>query len=210
MPASKVAEHFADLATQHHTARVGMWVFLASEMLLFAGLFALYGAYYAHYTEAFHIAAQHNTLWWGTANTVVLITSSLTVALSIWATRVSKPRLALALVIATIALGLAFLGIKLWEYVIHAHEGLLPGFYYSSHELEGSGAVIFYTLYWFMTSLHALHMMVGLGVMTWLAVQLGRRRLDAEHHIALELGGMYWHLVDAIWIFLWPLLYLVR
>lgn len=210
MPASRVAEHFADLATQHHTARVGMWVFLASEMLLFAGLFALYGAYYAHYTEAFHVAAQHNTLWWGTANTVVLITSSLTVALSIWATRVSRPRLALALVIATIALGLAFLGIKLWEYVIHAHEGLLPGFYYSSHELQGSGAVIFYTLYWFMTSLHALHMIVGLGVMTWLAVQLGRRRLDAEHHIALELGGMYWHLVDAIWIFLWPLLYLVR
>lgn len=210
MPASKVAEHFADLATQHHTARIGMWVFLASEMLLFAGLFALYGAYYAHYTEAFHVAAQHNTLWWGTANTVVLITSSLTVALSIWATRASKPRLALALVVATIVLGLAFLGIKLGEYIIHAHEGLLPGFYYSSHELQGSGAVIFYTLYWFMTSLHALHMIVGLGVMTWLAVQLGRRRLDAEHHIALELGGMYWHLVDAIWIFLWPLLYLVR
>lgn len=210
MPASRVAEHFADLETQHHAARVGMWVFLASEMLLFAGLFALYGSYYASYTEAFHTAAEHNTLYWGTANTVVLVTSSLSVALSIWATRVGKPRLTQAMLALTIVLGLGFLGIKTWEYLIHAHEGLLPGHDYSSPTLAGPGAVIFYTLYWLMTSLHALHMSVGIGLMVWLMVGVHRRRIIAEDHISLELGGMYWHLVDAIWIFLWPLLYLVR
>jgi cytochrome c oxidase subunit III len=206
----RVAEHFADLETQHHTARVGMWVFVASEVMLFAGLFALYGAYYAKYPEQFHAAAQHNTLYWGTANTFVLITSSLTVALAIWATRERKPRLAEALLIATIALGLAFLGIKGWEYFVHAREGLLPGRYFNSHALAGPGAIIFYTLYWFMTFLHAVHMTVGIGIIVWLTTEVHRRKLSAEHHISLELGGLYWHLIDIIWIFLWPLLYLVR
>ncbi len=207
---SKVAEHFADRSTQHHAARVGMWVFLASEIMLFAGLFTLYGSYYIKYTEEFHAAAEHNTLFWGTLNTFVLITSSLTVALAIWATRAAKPRLGQLLLLATWLLGAAFLAIKGWEYYVHYLEGLLPGHYYSSEELPGHGAVTFYTLYWFMTFVHAVHMTIGLGVVAWLTIALRRRRLTPDDHIALELGGMYWHLIDIIWIFLWPLLYLVR
>lgn len=210
MPPSRVAEHFADLQTQHHAARLGMWVFLSSEILLFGGLFAMYSAYYAAYTQEFHEAARHNTVYWGTANTVVLITSSLTVALAIRALRENRSDHAKTLLLATIALGLVFLAIKAVEYAIHAEEGLLPGHHFDSHALQSHGAVLFYTLYWFMTVVHAFHMTVGIGVMSWLWLAVHRGRVDAEHDVALEVGGMYWHLVDVIWIFLWPLLYLVR
>jgi cytochrome c oxidase subunit 3 len=210
MPGSRLAEHFGDLQTQHHSARLGMWIFLSSEILLFGGLFALFGSYYVRYTAEFREAAHHNTIFWGSANTFVLITSSLTVALAVWALRHDEPQRAKRLVLATILLGVVFLAIKGIEYRIHAHEGLLPGHHFDSQKLHGHGAILFYTLYWFMTSVHALHLTVGIGVMSWLVLGIHRRRVDAEHPIALEVGGMYWHLVDIIWIFLWPLLYLVR
>lgn len=210
MAGSRVAEHFADLETQHHSARLGMWVFLTSEVLLFAGLFALYGSYYSYYTTDFHEAAKKNTIYWGTANTFVLITSSLTVALAIWAIREHRVRLSKFLVLVTLGLGLVFLAIKGIEYWIHAEHGLLPGHLFDSDELHGRGAILFYTLYWFMTFIHAVHMTVGIGLMSWLALGIHRERIVPGHHIALELGGLYWHLVDIIWIFLWPLLYLVR
>jgi cytochrome c oxidase subunit 3 len=210
MRSSKVADHFADLQTQHHSATLGMWVFLVSEMLLFAGLFALYGSYYAEYTHGFREAAAHNTLYWGSANTVVLITSSLTVALAVWAMREGRRRATLGLLVATIVLGLGFLAIKFWEYAIHAHEGLLPGHAFDSPELHGPGPVIFYSLYWFMTVLHAVHMTVGIALMASLTASVLRGHVTKDNHISLELGGMYWHLVDIVWIFLWPLLYLVR
>jgi cytochrome c oxidase subunit 3 len=186
-----------------------MWIFLTSEILLFGGLFAMYGSYYAAYTQEFRVAAHHNTIGWGTANTFVLITSSLTVALAIWALRHDRARLCKLLVMATIGLGLVFLAIKGVEYRIHAHEGLLPGHHFDSAKLHTHGAILFYTLYWFMTIVHAVHLTVGLGVMSWLALGVHRGRIDAEHPIALEVGGMYWHLVDIIWVFLYPVLYLV-
>ena len=205
-----VAEHFADLATQQHSARLGMWVFLTSEVLLFAGLFALYASYYARYTRDFHRAVEHNTTWLGTTNTLVLLTSSFTVALAVWLLRNRDRIVALALVIVTMGLGFAFLAIKAVEYVKHAHEGLLPGLHFASETLHGPGITIFYTLYWLMTGLHALHMTAGLTVMGWLAVRLARGTLSGSDPIALELGAMYWHLVDIIWLFLWPLLYLMK
>lgn len=204
----QVAEHFEDLEVQSHAARLGMWAFLGSEMLLFAGLFALYASYRSLYRPEFHAAAQHMSVLFGTINTFVLLTSSLTVALAVWAVRAGRSRLPSVLLVATLLLAAAFLVLKGAEYAQHFAEGIYPGFrYYAFAELPQPGVKIFFTLYYFMTGLHALHVIAGMGVLTWCL--MARRRFTAERHIGLELGAMYWHLVDLIWIFLWPLLYLV-
>ncbi len=210
MPKPLLSPHFDSLATQERAARVGMWAFLASEALLFSGFFALYGAYRVMYGSDFVQGVEHNALWLGSLNTVVLITSSLTVALSIHATRAGQVRRALLLVLSTIALGAAFLVIKSIEYGQHFHHGIYPGRYYTFEELPAFGAKIFFTLYYLMTGTHALHVIIGLGVLSWCAVRLRARRFTAEHHVGLELSGLYWHLVDVVWVFLWPLLYLAR
>lgn len=210
MPRSSVAEHFADLPTQQHSARLGMWVFLTSEVLFFAAFFGLYGSYYTRFTEGFKAAVEKNSLWLGTTNTFVLLTSSLTVALAVWAIRNHRRLVSLGCIAVTALLGCTFLVIKGIEYADHIEHGLLPGAYFHSHELIGEGPIIFYNLYWLMTGLHALHMTAGIVVMVWLAARLARKTLTGADPIALENGGMYWHLVDIIWLFLWPLLYLVR
>jgi cytochrome c oxidase subunit 3 len=210
MPAPRTADQFADLDTQQAAARLGMWVFLASEILLFAGLFALYGGYRARYLDAFHEAVRHNTLWFGTTNTFILLTSSLTVALAVRAMRADRRGSALVFVAATIVLGLGFLVVKSFEYADHIEHGLLPARLFASEVVTGAGARVFYTLYWIATGLHAVHVTAGLSVLVWLGVRIRRDRIDATNPVALELGAMYWHLVDMIWLFLWPMLYLAR
>ncbi len=199
---------FEDLEKQTHAARFGMWVFLGSELLLFAGLFGLYAAYRALYPAAFAEGVHHNSLAIGTTNTVVLIASSFTVAWSIHAVRRDRRRAALGMLAATMVLGALFLVFKGVEYAGHFEQGVYPGRYYAAAELPGRGPQVFFTMYYFMTGLHALHMVGGLAVMAWLTRSVARRRTTAEHHTALELGALYWHLVDGIWIFLWPLFYL--
>ncbi len=205
----KLAEHFESLDKQAYAARLGMWTFLASEMLIFAGLFALYASYRATYRADFHAAAAHMNLAIGTANTYVLITSSLSVALSIWAARAGHRRVCSAMLWVTLAGGALFLVLKGIEYSGHFREGIFPGRYYANHELPQAGARLFFTLYFFMTGLHALHVVIGMGVLTWCLVHARRGTWTPEHNTGLELGAMYWHLVDLVWIFLWPLLYLV-
>jgi cytochrome c oxidase subunit III len=201
---------FEDLEKQAHAARFGMWVFLGSELLLFAGLFGLYAAYRVQYPAAFAEGVHHNSLAIGTINTVVLIASSFTVAWSIHAVRRDQRKVALGMLAATMALGALFLVLKGVEYTGHFEEGIYPGRYYAAADpaLLGRGPQVFFTMYYFMTGLHALHMVGGLAVMAWLTVRVARRRTTAAHHTALELGALYWHLVDGIWIFLWPLFYL--
>lgn len=199
---------FEDLGKQAHAARFGMWVFLGSELLLFAGLFGLYVAYRSQYADAFAEGVHHNSLAIGTINTVVLIASSFTVAWSIHALRRDRRRAALRMLAATMVLGALFLVFKGVEYAGHFGEGVYPGRYYASADLPGRGAQVFFTMYYFMTGLHALHMVGGLAVMAWLTARVARRRTTSTHHTALELGALYWHLVDGIWIFLWPLFYL--
>ncbi|HEY4184184.1 MAG TPA: cytochrome c oxidase subunit 3 [Polyangia bacterium] len=208
MPAPSRAEQYSGYPRQEETLRLGMWIFLASESLLFAGLFALYAAYRAMYAADFAQAIRHNTLVYGTVNTYVLLTSSLTVALSVWAVRRGRPRVAVALLLATAALGGAFLVVKGLEYAEHLREGALPGPFYHWATLPTFGANRFFTLYWLMTGLHALHVMAGLVVVLWLAGRAHRRRYTASHHTTLEMGTLYWHLVDVMWLFLWPILYL--
>jgi len=201
---------FESLERQHATARLGMWVFLGSEMLLFAGLLALYAAYRFTYPAEFHAASAHADLVIGTVNTYVLITSSLTVALAIHATRQGQRSRTVMLLAVTIVLGLTFDVLKGIEYAEHLSEGIAPGHYYSFDALPAHGAVLYFTLYYLLTGLHALHVTAGVCVLGWLALRARRGDFTPKSHIALELGGLYWHLVDLVWIFLWPLLYLIR
>jgi cytochrome c oxidase subunit 3 len=206
--AHELGEQYGDFAQQDHTLKFGMWVFLASEVLLFAALFALYAAYRTMYVDDFRAAIEHNTLAYGTVNMFVLLVSSFTVALSVWAVRHGRNGTAVALQLTTIALGIAFLVIKLFEYAEHFHERALPGRYYHMIELPTFGANRFFTMYWVMTGVHALHVTGGVCVVGWLVYRTATRHYTPEHYAGLEMGTMYWHLVDVIWIFLWPLLYL--
>lgn len=210
MPERPLAEQFDDLAQREHALRLAMWVFLASELLLFAGLFALYSGYRVMYPAEFAESAARNAVYIGTANTLVLITSSLTVALTVHAARTSRFRLLSALLAVTIVLGLLFLVLKGVEYARHYREGLLPGVYYRASAQPSYGARRFWTLYWVTTGLHALHVTAGLAVLTWMLARSLARAYTPAEHVFLELGTLYWHLVDIIWIFLWPLLYLTH
>lgn len=208
MPGHQLGEQYADFAQQDHTIKFGMWVFLASEVLLFAALFAAYAFYRTMYGPDFYEAIKHNTIVYGTVNMYVLLCSSFTVALSIWAVQRARYRLAVALELVTIALGVAFLVIKLFEYAEHFRERALPGPYYHMVELPTYGANRFFTMYWVMTGVHAAHVTGGVCVLGWLTWRTFRRHYTPERYVGLEIGTMYWHLVDVIWIFLWPIMYL--
>jgi cytochrome c oxidase subunit 3 len=201
-------EQYSSWPRREHALRFGMWTFLASEILLFGGLFTLYAGYRAMYPAEFEEAIRHNTVAYGTINTYILLTSSFTVALTVWAVRHGRPRWATWLLLVTALQGMAFLVLKGVEYREHIHEGALPGPFYHWAALPTFGANRFYTLYWVATGLHALHVTAGIGVLLWMMVRAARRAYTAERHVMLEMGTLYWHLVDVVWIFLWPLLYL--
>lgn len=202
-------DHFENLEQQAHAARLGMWVFLASEILLFGAAFTVFAAYQVDSPEAFHEAIEHNTKLLGTINTGVLLVSSTLVAAGVHALRGGDRKSASALVGGTIALAFVFLAIKTFEYTKHFEEGIFPGgsgaFF---HEPRARGMAEYWTLYYGMTGLHALHVTIGAGVLGFLLVEMLRGRLAPERAHRLEVGAIYWHLVDVIWIFLWPLFYL--
>jgi cytochrome c oxidase subunit 3 len=206
---ARLAHHFKAIETQRHAERLGMWLFLANEVLLFAGLFCGYTLYRFLYPETFHLASARLDAVLGTVNTVVLISSSLTVALAHHFAHHGKSRLAGVLLFASVLAGFAFLGIKAVEYAHKFEEGLLPGRYYHAEDLAAPGASMFFTVYFLTTGLHALHVIIGMGVLSWIGVRAWRREFHEQHDMPVELAGLYWHLVDLVWIFLYPLLYLV-
>lgn len=204
------AEHFEDIEKQAHAARLGMWVFLGSELLFFSGLFALYVAYRTEHPHGFGVGVEHNTIAYGSTNTAVLLVSSYTVAMAVHALRTGRSRASMALIGVTLLLGGAFLGIKTAEYMKHFADGIQPGGWGSFFQQHGdAGTKMFFTLYYCMTGLHALHVVVGMCVLAVMLAKVWRGEVDAEVPHPLELGAVYWHLVDVIWIFLWPLLYLI-
>ena len=209
-PEMYLEAHFEDLAKQTHAAHLGMWLFLASEVLFFTALFALYVAYRSEYGEAFLLASRHTDLWLGSINTVVLVTASLLVALAVGAIRVGRGRSSAKLLFGAAALGVLFLVLKLTEYFHHFSEGLYPGRFYHSSALPEPGGRVFFTFYYLMTGLHALHVTGGIVLLAVLGILAWKERYSAVYHTPLELGGLYWHLVDLIWLFLWPAFYLLR
>jgi cytochrome c oxidase subunit 3 len=206
IPAPHLAEHYANIDQQSRAARFGMWIFLATEVLLFGGLFVCYFAYRSLFAHGFQAASHHLDATLGTIETAVLLTSSL---FSLHFLRHDRLPLVLGFLLATIAMGLLFLVLHGIEYAHEFGEGILPGAHYRFEELPVQGAILFFTLYFLMTGLHGAHVLVGVGVLTWMTVKAARARLSSVDDTPLEVATLYWHLVDIIWIFLWPMLYLV-
>jgi cytochrome c oxidase subunit 3 len=210
MRAPFLHEQFEDLEKQAHAARLGMWVFLSSELLLFAGLFTLYAAYRTMYPAAFAECVARNDVAIGTTNTAVLLTSSLVVALGLHEVRRGRSRRAAWLLLSAIACGLVFLSLKGLEYRGHFHEGIFPGVGFRPADPLPRGAVTFFSLYYLSTGLHAIHVVAGMGLLAWIAAGCFRRAYSSENDVRVELVALYWHLVDVVWIFLWPMFYLMR
>jgi cytochrome c oxidase subunit III len=189
--------------------RIAVWIVIASEALLFSGLFALYACYRIEYTGAFEAGVRTDIQWIGGLNTFLLLTSSFAIAWAIYLVRTDRLRGAIWSLAAVLALGAAFLGFKLYEWSLHIREGVVPGLAYAGPD-HGTGTSLFFTLYYGMTGLHALHVVAGLVLVTWVFRRAYRRRLDRDHHLSLELVALYWHFVDAVWVFLWPMFYLMH
>jgi cytochrome c oxidase subunit 3 len=204
--------HFQTPAQQQDAAKLGMWIFLVTEILFFGGLFLAYGVYRGLHPEMFLAAHHHLSVPLGGVNTVVLITSSLTMALAVRAAQVGDRRLLVVLLAVTIALACVFLGVKVVEYSHKFHDGLLPGrFYHPAHGQVIPGRPhIFFSIYFMLTGLHGVHVLVGIGVLAWVLLRARQGRYSPAYHTPVENVGLYWHLVDIVWIFLFPLLYLVR
>jgi cytochrome c oxidase subunit 3 len=225
---------FQTMTQQKEAAVLGMWAFLLTEILFFGGLFMAYLLYRTWYHDAFVAASTSITLSWGLINTVVLIGSSLTMALAVRAAQLNERKATVNWLILTMVLGVVFLGIKVVEYADKFEHHHVPGPNYiweaAGHEAaQGEAAAadsgghsdatdtsnyqlhtqIFFSLYFTMTGLHALHMIIGIGLMmviTWMA---WKGRFSSEYYTPVEMSGLYWHFVDIVWIFLFPLLYLI-
>ncbi len=186
---------------------LGMWLFLLSEILLFGGLFLLYAIYRFNYSQSFHLAAESLNRPIGALNTVILLTSSLTMALSLYALKQKQSLRSLCFLLSTILLGLLFLFNKYWEWASKFEHGVYPN---ATRLLERErGEVLFYGLYYSMTGLHALHVLVGIGLLTAMVYFIRKGKVHHERYLPLENSGLYWHLVDIIWVFLFPLFYLI-
>jgi cytochrome c oxidase subunit III len=203
------AHQFDSHAQQRETASLGMWVFLVTELMFFGGLFAAYVIYRASFPQAFAAASRHLDVRLGTTNTAVLIASSLTMALAVRAAQMGRRGRVVLFLILTMVLGSVFLGIKLHEYHEKFVEHFVPGAQFAFGGPEAGHSEMFFCLYFAMTGLHALHMVIGLGVLAVMLVMGARGRFGPEYHNPIECAGLYWHFVDIIWIFLFPLLYLV-
>jgi cytochrome c oxidase subunit III len=208
-PEAAAESHFASPEVQRQAARFGMWTFLATEILLFAGLFVAYVEYRSLYHESFVQGGRHLDAVLATIETAVLISGSFTVAMAHHYTLHGRSGRACAGLLIAAASGIAFLALHGVEYVTHFREGALPGKYYTFSEIQVAGASMFFTLYFLLTGLHSLHVLAGTGVLLWLGFLAARGAFSPEHYSAVENGGLYWHLVDLIWIFLYPLLYLI-
>jgi cytochrome c oxidase subunit 3 len=202
--------HFDSMEQQKEASALGMWVFLVTELLFFGGLILAYTIYRWQNARAFAHASLHMDIALGTTNTAVLICSSLTMAMAVHSAATGKKKLLIGFLVATMLLGGAFLGIKAIEYTDHIHHHLFPGpgFHYPVPG-DARAAEMFFSLYFAMTGLHALHMVVGLGILATLLLMARRGRFTPEYSTPVEISGLYWHFVDIVWIFLFPMLYLI-
>jgi cytochrome c oxidase subunit 3 len=204
--------HFEDLGQQHEASTLGMWMFLCTEILFFGGILCAYWIYRVMYPEAWAVAAGLQNKLYGGINTIVLIVSSLTMALAVRAAQVGSRIWQLIMLFATLVFGSIFLVVKGIEYSIHWKEGLFPGSHFTWHEhpAVAQKVQLFMCFYWGMTGLHALHMIIGAGLLLWIIGRSWRNDFGPEYYAPVEIMGLYWHFVDIVWIFLFPFLYLIH
>ena len=220
--------HFDTMEQQKDASVFGMWVFLLTEIMFFGGMFCAYLMYRNTYYEAFSAASKTLDVRLGTVNTAVLIGSSLTMALAVWSAHMGRRLLICLFLIATMGLGTVFLGIKAVEYYQKWEESHVPGLKWSTEDFvhpeppqggqtafqplnpaSAEHTKIYFGLYFAMTGMHALHMVIGMGIMCFLVYFAWKGRYTPEHYTLIENFGLYWHFVDIIWIWLFPLLYLI-
>ncbi len=222
--------HFENMEQQREAGTLGMWIFLVTEIMFFGGMFLAYTLYRSLYPAAFASASNHLDITLGAVNTGVLILSSFTMALAVYFTQIGKQRPQILCLVLTLVLGLTFLGIKAVEYHDKYEDRLIPGHLipgrsfgpevahegdhdpHKLHLLPGATVrqvELFYWIYFAMTGMHALHMVIGAGLLTFLIIYSAKGRYDPEYHSPVEVIGLYWHFVDIVWIFLFPLLYLL-
>jgi len=207
--APTVAHQFEDAEQQKEASTLGMWAFLVTEVMFFGGIFGAYAVCHYLYPEAFKAASNRLDVLMGAINTGVLICSSLTMALAVRAAQTDKPKQIAPLLWVTILLGLVFFTIKYFEYAHKFHENLFPGASFQFEGPFGVQAQLFFVLYFVMTGLHAFHMVIGIGLMLWLIRRAGKGHFSSSYYSPVEIGGLYWHFVDLVWIYLFPLLYLI-
>ena len=205
---SPLAEQFDDLPQQQEAATLGMWTFLATEILFFGGMFMAYITYRGAYPEAFAQASRHTVVLYGTLNTAILLTSSLTMVLAVHAAQENQIQWLFRFLVLTVVLGFCFLGVKAVEYHEDLAEHLWPG----AHFRKGlpPQAQIFWFLYWAMTGLLALHVTFGVGLLSVIAWMARRGKFSSVYYNPVDISALYWHFVDIVWIFLYPLLYLIN
>jgi len=214
--------HFENMEQQREAGTLGMWVFLVTEIMFFGGMFLAYTLYRSKFPEAFAIASNHLDIRLGAINTAVLIFSSFTMAMAVYSTQVGKRKAAIISLVLTIILGLAFMGIKAVEYYEKYEDHLIPGSLIPGNpfdpdpkamhlppEVSMQHVQMFYWIYFAMTGMHALHMIIGVGLLSFLLYFTVKGRYSPEYHSPVEVIGLYWHFVDIVWIFLFPLLYLL-
>ena len=214
----ELKHHFADMEQQRDASSLGMWLFLATEIMFFGGMFCAYLIYRLWYFPEFAAASNSLDITLGTVNTAVLICSSLTVVLAVRAAQIGKRQAQVIYLALTLVLGLAFLGIKAVEWTSKFKEHHIPGptFHFEGdvpghpgRPVDQQHAQIFFSLYFAMTGMHALHMIIGVGIFSYLLYYACKGRYTPEYHTPLENSGLYWHFVDIVWIYLFPLLYLI-
>ena len=217
--------HWDTPAQQFDAAKIGMWAFLGQELLFFSGLFVAYAIYRTWFGEAFAAGSHELNRTMGATNTCVLLFSSLTAALSVRSSQLGKKNETSMWIVITVACAFIFLVVKYFEYHVKFEHGLLPGSFFGTPRdmltlapLQGHHSVaaelpdhthVFFSLYFIMTGIHAAHMVIGLGIMTYILINASKGQYNAEYYGPVEVAGLYWHFVDIVWIFLFPLLYLL-
>jgi cytochrome c oxidase subunit III len=204
-----VAPQFDDAEQQQESSNLGMWLFLATEVMFFGGLFLGYTVYRSSFNTAFAEGSRRLDVLLGGINTAILLTSSLTMAMAVHSAQQGKRRRVVGFLVATILFGLAFLGIKFFEYFQKFEEHLVPGQGFQFVGADSRHTELFFSFYFSMTGVHAVHMIVGIGVLSTLILLTRSGRFSSKYYTPIEMAGLYWHFVDIVWVFLFPLLYLV-
>jgi len=207
-----VAHHYSSHEQEYQSCTLAFWLFLATEILLFGGLFAAYFYYHGVYPETFVLGGKQLSWQLGATNTCILLASSWTMAMAVSSTQQSKKSQTLMYLGLTVAGAAGFMVVKYIEYTAKFEHGLLPGFYFHPHDAALAGdpnLAMFFSLYFTMTGIHGAHVLIGAALIIWAFVGVSKGKYHAGHYLPVHLVGLYWHLVDLIWIFLFPLLYLV-